>query len=565
MEKIIIITLCVIILAYFIYDMHRQKNNLLKKINDGFGKKPHNYHDDYDMKFLKQYYKVRKENEEKRDSIDELTWNDLDMDFVFKRTNYTSTTFGESYLYYKYREVYYDKNDWTDIEKTISIFMNNDQLRNSIHMNLLRIGKLKDNTLLNFIYKPTFSKIKGYFKYPLVVILLLVLSILFIFIRPTNGIIGLLLLLCLCSDALLYHSGKIYLKNNLKVMTYLLSSINSLTDLYKIKDKEFEFLRNKIKLLLDAFHDIGKIRKYKYRMNQNNGNSVLSDISIITDFIKMFFMSDIIAYQNAVKILEKNKERLFAIYDFIAKLDFAMSIAYYRKSIDIYVNPEFIDDNEVELIDVYHPLIDNAVKNSICIKDNIIFTGSNASGKSTFIKAVALNCIMAQSLNTALCSKYRAKFSKVITSMAIKDNVLAGESYFVAEIKSLKRLLDSLDSDINILIFIDEILKGINTIERISASASILKYITKFNNCTALVATHDLELTQILNTKYTNYHFQETVTDDGVFFDYKLREGVSKTKNAIMLLKTMKFESDIINLAHSICDDFIKNHKWCNL
>ena len=107
------------------------------------------------------------------------------------------------------------------------------------------------------------------------------------------------------------------------------------------------------------------------------------------------------------------------------------------------------------------PLIDNPIKNSITIDRNIIFTGSNASGKSTFIKAVALNCILAQSLNMALCSKYRCQFSKVITSMAIRDDILEGDSYFIAEVKSLKRLLDSLNGNIPILAFVDEILKGI--------------------------------------------------------------------------------------------------------
>ncbi|WP_415306412.1 MutS-related protein, partial [Clostridium perfringens] len=204
--------------------------------------------------------------------------------------------------------------------------------------------------------------------------------------------------------------------------------------------------------------------------------NAFTDIDIIFDYIKMFFMVDIIAYQNSVKILEKNKENLYKIYDIVAKLDFALSLAYYRKSLSEYTIPEFIESEDIVLENLYHPLIDNPVKNSILIKNNILFTGSNASGKSTFIKSVALNCILAQSLNTALCSKYRCKFSKVVTSMAIKDNILAGDSYFIAEIKSLKRLLDSLNGEIRVLAFIDEILKGTNTIERISASASILKY-----------------------------------------------------------------------------------------
>ena len=119
--------------------------------------------------------------------------------------------------------------------------------------------------------------------------------------------------------------------------------------------------------------------------------------------------------------------------------------------------------------------------------------GPVRTGKSTFIKAIALNCILAQGLNTALCSSYKCKFSKVVTSMAIKDDILEGDSYFIAEIKSLKRLLNSLNGEIRVLAFIDEILKGTNTVERIAASASILDY-GKESKAKILVATHDMEL-----------------------------------------------------------------------
>jgi len=291
--------------------------------------------------------------------------------------------------------------------------------------------------------------------------------------------------------------------------------------------------------------DNKNIKRYSSTLD-NSKNIIFSDSDIFLQYIKMLFMVDIIAYQNISKILKENKEYLYLIYDLVAQLDFALSIVYYRKSVDEYVNPEFAEDNTMELEDIYHPLLDDPIKNSIHIDKNIIFTGSNASGKSTFIKAVALNSIMAQSLNTALCSKYRCRFSKVVTSMAIRDNILEGDSYFIAEIKSLKRLLDSLNGDVPILAFIDEILKGTNTIERISASASILKY-AKTTNARILVATHDIELTQMIENGYDNYHFRETVTDDDIIFDYKLRKGPSTTRNAIKLLKTMNFKPEAVD------------------
>ena len=555
--EILILFLLILLVGYLCFSRYKRKVSILKRINDEFGKKPNNFYEDFDMNFVREYYEARKENENSNESIDELTWNDLDMDSVFKRTNYTSTTFGETNLYYKFREVSYDSSKWNITEELVNSLMDNDSLRNSIKLEFLKVGKINDERFINFIYNPNFTKIRSYNKYPLLA-LGLVISILLIFFNNTIGIAGTIFFMC--TNILFYQSYKTYLEDNFNIMVYLLKSIKLCQRLSKIKDKDFEKFNGEIEKVLSNFAKLKKVKKYSSALSKR-GTNLFSDLDLINEYVKMFFMIDIIAYQNIAKILEENKEYLSLIYDLIAELDFALSLSYYRKSIDEYVNPEFTENNVIELENIYHPLIDNPVKNSIIIDKNIIFTGSNASGKSTFIKAVALNCIMAQSLNTALCSKYKCKFSKVVTSMAIRDNILEGDSYFISEVKSLKRLLDSLNGNIPVLAFIDEILKGTNTIERISASASILKYV-KTTNARILVATHDIELTQMIETGYDNYHFREIITEDDVIFDYKLKSGPSTTRNAIKLLKVMDFKSNVVNDANYIYDSFIKSEEW---
>lgn len=557
MQLYIFIGIIIVILSVVYYNM-KSKGKFIKSLNESFGHKPKDYLEDFDMTFLKNHYKIRKKNESSGESIDELTWNDLDMDTVFKRINYTKTSLGEAYLYYKLREISYNEDEWTSLEKLINLFTINEDLRNKVSLLLMKVGKLNDLNLTNFIYNPKFSKIPSYYKYPLLS-LGFIFSIFLSFIYTKVGLI--LSFIFLCINILSYQSEKIFLEDRFKVMIYLLNNINLCISLSKIKDKDFEFFKNEVSSALHNFKALNMVKIYGNSFQKKE--NAFTDIDIIFDYIKMFFMVDIIAYQNSVKILEKNKENLYKIYDIVAKLDFALSLAYYRKSLSEYTIPEFIESDDISLENLYHPLIDNPIKNSILIKNNILFTGSNASGKSTFIKAVALNCILAQSLNTALCSKYRCKFSRVVTSMAIKDNILAGDSYFIAEIKSLKRLLDSLNGEIRVLAFVDEILKGTNTIERISASASILKYAESTNGI-LLVATHDMELTQILET-YENFHFSETVTEDGVTFDYKLKKGPSNTKNALKLLKAMNFNNEVVSLSNQVYNNFIETEKWGKL
>lgn len=557
MQLYIFIGIIIVILSVVYYNM-KSKGKFIKSLNESFGHKPKDYLEDFDMTFLKNHYKIRKKNESSGESIDELIWNNLDMDTVFKRINYTKTSLGEAYLYYKLREISYNEDEWTSLEKLINLFTINEDLRNKVSLLLMKVGKLNDLNLTNFIYNPKFSKIPSYYKYPLLS-LGFIFSIFLSFIYTKVGLI--LSFIFLCINILSYQSEKIFLEDRFKVMIYLLNNINLCISLSKIKDKDFEFFRNEISSALHNFKALNMVKIYGNSFQKKE--NAFTDIDIIFDYIKMFFMVDIIAFQNSVKILEKNKENLYKIYDIVAKLDFALSLAYYRKSLSEYTIPEFIESDDISLENLYHPLIDNPVKNSILIKNNILFTGSNASGKSTFIKAVALNCILAQSLNTALCSKYRCKFSRVVTSMAIKDNILAGDSYFIAEIKSLKRLLDSLNGEIRVLAFVDEILKGTNTIERISASASILKYAENTNGI-LLVATHDMELTQILET-YENFHFSETVTEDGVTFDYKLKKGPSNTRNALKLLKAMNFNNEVVSLSNQVYNNFIETEKWGKL
>ena len=126
----------------------------------------------------------------------------------------------------------------------------------------------------------------------------------------------------------------------------------------------------------------------------------------------------------------------------------------------------------------------------------MLLTGSNASGKSTFLKTVALGAIMAQTINTCPADHYEACFFHICSSMALRDDLDSGESYYIVEIKSLKRILDQA-GQYPLLCFVDEVLRGTNTVERIAASTQILKSLGR-KNLICFAATHDSELKELL-------------------------------------------------------------------
>ena len=148
-----------------------------------------------------------------------------------------------------------------------------------------------------------------------------------------------------------------------------------------------------------------------------------------------------------------------------------------------------------------------------------------------------------------------------MTSMALSDNLLEKESYYIAEIKSLQRILKETDGVVPVLGFVDEVLRGTNTVERISASSQILAVLAKTNTL-LFAATHDIELTYMLETLFENYHFEEQICEDEILFDYQLKTGRATTQNAIALLRLLGYPEHIIEKAKETATIFLSEGEW---
>jgi DNA mismatch repair ATPase MutS len=148
--------------------------------------------------------------------------------------------------------------------------------------------------------------------------------------------------------------------------------------------------------------------------------------------------------------------------------------------------------------------------------------------------------------------------------MALRDDLVGGESYFIVEIRSLKRILDASDdhsTNAPILCFIDEVLRGTNTVERISASSEILMDFAG-RGIACFAATHDIELCSLLETEYDNYHFTESIVDSDIQFSYKLLAGRADSRNAIKLLGAIGYDKSIIANAEERAGRFLSTGEW---
>ena len=286
----------------------------------------------------------------------------------------------------------------------------------------------------------------------------------------------------------------------------------------------------------------------------------LTEVDYFIEYFRIIFLTSIRNYNKVLSVLEKNRDAFCLLYQSFGELDAAISVLSFRKSLPFYTRPAFMDKNKMEAEDIYHPLIADPVANSLALSKSNLISGSNASGKSTFLKAVAVNGILAQTIHTCTARAFKTRLALVMTSMAVREDITAKESYFIAEIKSLKRIIQKIP-DVYCVCVIDEILKGTNTVERIAASTAILRDLHQ-RDCLCIVATHDTELTRLLSDWYDNYHFSEQISDQGIYFDYIIKEGPALTKNAIKLLSFYEFDRQIISDADKMVQDFEDTKRW---
>lgn len=171
------------------------------------------------------------------------------------------------------------------------------------------------------------------------------------------------------------------------------------------------------------------------------------------------------------------------------------------------------------------------------------------SGKTTFIRTVALNALAGQTLGVCFAERFAAPFFRIYSSVRIADDIEAGESYYLAEVLSIKKFLKAATGQAPCLFLLDELFKGTNTTERIAAGKAVLTYLNAGRHLVC-VATHDTELCALLDGQYALYHFREEVIDGKLVFDYRLHEGKLTTRNAIRILELYDYPPEVVEDAY---------------
>lgn len=489
--------------------------------------------------------------------VDDITWNDLGMDEIFKRMDYTFSASGEEYLYYTLRNTKRSEGELEHLEEVVTYFRNHPDERVKIQYRMNKLGHTGKFSLYEYMDNLDYLGERNNRK-NIIVNLLYLPFVALLFWHLPIALTGLVVLIVY--NIIDYFKEKNIIEPYIVSFAYINRLLETSEELLKITVPVCEQEWKKIKQHLKQLSGVkrGSFWVFSANVGLTSGNP----LDIILDYVRMIFHIDLMQFNKMLAQLRMHLEDVDGLIETAGYVETAISLGLFRDSLKEYCIPQFAGKG-LEITDAYHPLLHDPVTNSITAARGVLLTGSNASGKSTFLKTVAINAIMAQTIHTCCAKEYRAPFYEIYSSMALHDDLGSGESYYIVEIKALKRILDAAkEADTGVLCFVDEVLRGTNTVERIAASTQILKSLTDTANVLCFAATHDIELTELLKETYENYHFEEDIIDGDIFFPYKLMSGAATTRNAIKLLEIMGYDAAVIDKASRQAEQFVVTGIW---
>ncbi|MEA3265528.1 MAG: hypothetical protein U9P42_01105 [Candidatus Fermentibacteria bacterium] len=474
------------------------------------------------------------------DPVPDSTWFDLDMDDVFFRINRTCSAVGAQYLYHemhRYRkDLKFPRRRFLDYRR----FQKNQSSSQLFAKILLRLRGRKAAYISAVLFGVLPVK-PFYFPVLLLMSFLFAISVaglIFVSKEFLLGVVGIALLNSLIQHVL---SFRIYVPD-MGSIGQMLGVAASLADTGETGFRDIE--------ILDKHRKFIKHLQKKFSWILIDSSSLNELAASVISYVNHLLLVNLIVYFSAAKYVKKHKKELIEIFEAIGSLDSSMAVSAYLSSENCCC-PELVNENRIEVTSLYHPVLKEPVANSFTLVDHSsLITGSNMAGKTTFIKTIGVNLLLARTLG--FCHGESAVFplASVLSTIRRRDDLQHGKSYYYVEIETILEFIKASDSGDRYLFLIDEIFRGTNTIERLAASSAVLKYLSERGM--VLVTTHDIELEHMLNKKFVMYHFQEQIEDGRHFFDYRIKPGPCRSRNAIRLLEITGYPSEITSAAHSI-------------
>ena len=549
MESIVFLMIVLFVFAVLLwkgYEENKRKDRKTEKeLQAQWKERREKIFSPYDMEQI-SYFSRR---EKTKSYVDDLTWDNLEMDRVYEKICYCSSTLGEEYFYHMLRNPIRDWEELKKLEKKITCFLGTKETI-LLQKKFLKLGRIKKYSMFQYLdylmKQETGSNTIHYLG-----LCFLAVSFLFLYFNVFLGIF--LLFVGILFQLMTYFKVKAGIEPCLLSLRYMYKVLTMGKTCLSLMPEEWEEERNE---LLSLLHELKGMKSFSLL-----AYGALGGMEFLVDYIRMIFHTDIIRYHKILEEVKKKERKLINLYMLLGKLESCLSIAQYRNTLEYWTIPMEASAGKIRIEEGYHPLLEKPVANNLFLSGPLLLTGSNASGKSTFLKMLGISILLSQAIHTSPARKLSFPSCKVMACLAVRDSLLFSESYYVAEIKAVKHILEEAEKGEAVVCMVDELLRGTNTMERIAAASEIL---LEMHNQSILVlaATHDRELTNILDDIFENYHFEEAVIGQELHFSYKLLPGRADTTNAISLLGYMGYHADLIERARKRLEKFQKEGEW---
>ncbi|SCY40718.1 MutS domain V [Lachnospiraceae bacterium XBB2008] len=549
----VLILLGIIVLIMFLQFINSRRDDklYLLKLRKEFGNN-HRSSYDHDLPASADAYFRRHATDR---SLDDITWSDLSLDSIYSCIDTTESEAGHQVLYHMLRTPLFDTELIASRRRAIDHFRTHDELREKVQIVLHHVGSSGKSSIYDLLDDMKGLEEKSFTPY-YVRIAALILSIVSMFFLKGFGVV--IFLAVLISNLYVYYRDRAKILPYMKVYLYILKTIDAGEAIVRafssgdMTDPELDRLSSGIKDLLVRLKSIK--RKSSFSLSSEMGNN---PFLVLLSIAGVFVYADIIRFWNLKRSILDRSEDIDELIFRSGSIDAYISMAGYVQSISRRCcESTFTEEDRIDAEGIVHPLIEDPVPNTISADRSILLTGANASGKSTFLKSMALGAIYAQTIGYVCADRYAAPLCAVSSAMSVRDDIESGDSYYMVEIKAVKRIIDRYcDEDIYAgcghvlkLCFVDELLSGTNTEERIAACTQILKGMAA-SGVMVMAATHDMELTELLKNDYDNYHFEEDLSEGDVRFSYKIMSGGATSRNAIRLLSSLGFDEGMVQRA----------------
>lgn len=471
----------------------------------------------------------------------------LEGNSIFNRINKTQTRIGSLQLKYYLSNLILDK---TEIIERQNAFTELAEKRDWIVTFLTFMKRLKMNQSSIFVFENRVFNNQFLKVIPSVVSAINILCFVYLaFIGfPKVIVFYWILTAVFVSSAITF----VYKKQLKRVAAYTTMKADELDNLYEVcKHIEDEIFQSKLNSEIQAtFKNPTKSSSLIKTISSTKETLDAANFPIVGFVLNTFFLWRLnysIKFENEV---QKTVHQIKPWLDELAKLEAFVSFALFNDKFKFFTFPTVADEPyELKIYNGFHPLLneETVVKNDFETNrpNNIaIITGANMAGKSTFLRTIGTNLVLAMNGLKVSANKMSFYPMDLFTSIRTADNLSSGDSYFKNEINKLKILIDRLEDNQPQIIILDEILKGTNSEDKLIGSQKFLeKLIQSPTKLIGFIATHDLELTKMENDNpahIINYCFELKNFDNNYFSDYKLRKGTTKMMNAIFLMKQYK-------------------------